>query len=85
MCKNKIDGPCQILAGRLGTRAVDECECIVSLLGEFQRMGETIVHGSHIGKSTARIAYGKFSPRFSFEKEQAGVLFLRVDVGIPDQ
>ena len=41
-------------------------------------MGKAIMYGSHIGKSTARIADGKAGSRRTFEKEQAGVLFFRV-------
>ncbi len=76
--KDKPDGSGQILAGGLGAGTIDQGEGIIALLGQFQGVGETVLHRSHIGKSAAGIAHRKPFPRSPREEKQTGVLFFRV-------
>ena len=76
--EDKGDGPGQILAGSLGSRAVDQGKSVIALLGQLQGVWKTVVHGPYIGEGPAGIAHSKPRPRFPFEKEQAGVLLVRV-------
>ena len=78
MLKNKADGPCQILTGGVGAGTVDQRECVIAFLRQFQGMGEAVLHGSHIGESASRIAYGKTLTGISPEKEEAGIFLCRV-------
>ena len=48
---------------------INQRKGVIPLLGKLQRMGKAVLHGPHIGEAATRIAYGKFRPRLSAEKE----------------
>ena len=71
--KNKCDSPRQILTGGLRARAVNQCKSVVAHFGQFQRMGETVVHGPDIGETAASVAYGKAFAGSTLEEKQSRV------------
>ena len=78
MVEDEADGSCQVLAGGLCAGVVNESEGVVALLGKLQRMREAVLHGAHIGKSTACIADGELLAGDSLEEKQSGIFFGRV-------
>ena len=73
MVKDEADSSCQVLAGGLCAGAVNKSEGIIAFLGEFQCMREAVLHGTHIGKGSSRIADGKLLSGRALEEEQSGI------------
>ena len=88
MFKDEGDRPRQILTGGLRAGAVDQSKGVVAHLAEFQGMGEAVVHGPHIGKTTAGIANGEPLTGGPLEEKQPCILlggisrffFIRINV-----
>ena len=78
MVKDEADSSCQVLAGGLCAGAVNKSEGIIAFLGKLQRMREAVLHGTHIGKGTARIADGELLTGSSLEEKQSCIFFGRV-------
>ena len=79
MVKDEADSSCQVLAGGLCAGAVNKSEGIIAFLGELQRMREAVLHGTHVGERTARIADGKLLAGGSLEEKQSCIFFGRVN------